>query len=91
VRKSLERTARVRTPNCTINSEIAIKKPLLKSVLSLVAIAALAGASQAETYAVMVGFSDYPDAVDANGNRLKDENGELVNNDLAGPVNDVKS
>lgn len=63
-----------------------MKKLLLTASLALAAIAA-----QAETYALMVGVSDYPDVLDASGKIAKDEKGNLISNDLNGCVNDVKS
>lgn len=46
-------------------------------------------AANAETYAVFIGVNDYPTPVDAKGNPLKDSNGNVVDPDLKGCVNDV--
>ena len=62
----------------------------LNYIAALAAFAVCSGAAQAETYALMIGINDYPDVVDADGNRVKDENGNLVDADLSGAVNDVK-
>jgi hypothetical protein len=53
--------------------------------------ASLCGAAHSETYALVVGINDYPTPVDANGAPLKDEKGEVVDQDLLGCVNDAKS
>ena len=63
-----------------------------KSIASLL-VAALALASavaSAETYAVIIGINDYPEPLDADGNPLKDDEGNLVSDDLKGCVNDAK-
>jgi hypothetical protein len=62
----------------------------LNYIAALAAFAVCSGAAKAETYALMIGINDYPDVVDADGNRIKDENGNLVEADLSGAVNDVK-
>ena len=43
----------------------------------------------ADTYALNIGISDYPDVVDANGDPILDENGEEISDDLNGCVNDA--
>jgi len=53
--------------------------------------AGLVGAAFADTYAVLIGVNDYPDAVGTDGNPLKDEKGNPINHDLKGAVNDVES
>lgn len=62
----------------------------LKYIAAIAAFAVCSVAARAETYALMIGINDYPDVVDANGERIKDENGNFVDADLAGAVNDVK-
>lgn len=61
-------------------------KLLLVSALGLAAVAA-----NAETYAFMVGINDYPDVVDKDGKPIKDKDGNVVDSDLNGCVNDVKN
>lgn len=66
----------------------------MKNFLRFACFASLAFAaflSHAETYAVMVGICDYPDVADKDGNPIRNEKGEVLNNDLSGCVNDVKS
>ncbi|RYG23120.1 caspase family protein, partial [bacterium] len=63
-----------------------MKKFLFSAFLALASLAA-----QAETYALMVGISDYPDVLDASGKIAKDEKGSVLSNDLNGCVNDIKS
>jgi hypothetical protein len=46
-------------------------------------------AAQAETYALFIGVNDYPTPVDGQGNPLKDANGNVVDPDLKGCINDV--
>ncbi len=61
---------------------------LLTLVCSL-SLLVTATAAKAETYAFLVGIADYPDVLDANGNRAKDEIGNFIELDLHGPINDV--
>ena len=49
----------------------------------------LAALSFAETYALMIGINDYPEPTDSRGQPLRDENGNVVSEDLFGCVNDV--
>lgn len=44
----------------------------------------------ADTYALNIGISDYPDLVDENGDPYLDENGEPITNDLNGAANDAR-
>lgn len=62
-----------------------MKKLVITLALSLAALAA-----QAETYALLVGISDYPDITDASGKIAKDKDGKELTNDLNGCVNDIK-
>lgn len=55
----------------------------MKKLLLIAALAFSAVSAFAETYSVSIGINDYPTA--------KDENGEEVDNDLLGCVNDAKS
>lgn len=58
--------------------------------LTVVALAtAMMTAAVSETYAVLIGINDYPDAVGSDGQPLKDEKGNPINHDLMGAVNDV--
>jgi hypothetical protein len=50
---------------------------------------ALTTLAHAETYAVIVGISDYPEPVDATGKRLVDEKGLPISDDLPGALNDA--
>lgn len=65
----------------------------MHKLLSRVTLASLilAGfaAAQAETYALFIGVNDYPTPVDGKGNPLKDDNGNVVDPDLKGCINDV--
>ncbi|MBL8060358.1 MAG: caspase family protein [Chthonomonas sp.] len=65
----------------------------MKVLQTLIAIAVAAAplAANAESYAYLVGIKDYPTPLDAQGNPLKDEKGNVVDNDLAGPINDCNS
>lgn len=47
--------------------------------------------AHAETYALMIGINDYPTPTDEKGQPMKDEKGNVIDNDLRGPKNDVKS
>jgi hypothetical protein len=65
----------------------------MKKTLALFAMGALtllSALASAETYAVIIGINDYPEPLDRNGNPLKDEDGNLVSDDLFGCVNDAK-
>jgi hypothetical protein len=65
----------------------------MKRTLTLFLAAAatmLAAIASADTYAVIIGINDYPEPLDANGNRLKDEDGNYISEDLRGCVNDAK-
>jgi hypothetical protein len=66
-----------------------MKSPIKLALLAAVGLSAVT--AHAETYAVMVGIGDYPDPVGADGKPLRDDKGNVVNLDLAGPVNDVKT
>lgn len=63
---------------------------LLQTVFTLI-VAAAPFAASAESYAYLVGIKDYPTPTDAQGNPLKDEKGNVIDNDLSGPVNDCDS
>jgi hypothetical protein len=54
------------------------------------ALTLVSAVASAETYAVIVGINDYPEPVDANGNPLKDDEGNVLSDDLFGCVNDSK-
>lgn len=56
---------------------------------ALAALSLCALTTHAATYAVLIGINDYPDVVDSSGNRVKDEKGNFVDDDLKGAVNDV--
>ncbi|RYG33570.1 caspase family protein [bacterium] len=66
-----------------------MKKALRLLCLSALGLAAMV--ANAETYAFMVGINDYPDVVDKDGKPMKDENGNIVDADLKGCVNDIKN
>ncbi len=66
-----------------------MKKALLTLLALTVATAPMV--ANAESYAYLVGIKDYPTPTDAQGNPLKDEKGNVVDNDLAGPVNDCNA
>lgn len=59
--------------------------------LVAVALGSLTLAAHAAQYAYLVGICDYPTPLDAQGNPLKDEKGEVIDNDLRGCVNDVNA
>jgi len=63
-----------------------MKKTLLCFLLAATAL--LSAVASAETYAVIIGINDYPEPLDRNGNPLKDEDGNLISDDLMGCVND---
>ena len=58
---------------------------------AVVATALLASFALADTYALSIGINDYPDLLDEEGNLLRDENGEVISDDLFGCVNDAKA
>lgn len=60
------------------------------ATLTVAALTMLSAFASAETYAVIIGINDYPEPLDADGNRIKDENGEYKSDDLDGCVNDAK-
>lgn len=59
------------------------------NTLAAIAVLAVPSLSNAETYALLIGINDYPDAVDSQGNQLKDDDGNPLDFDLKGCVNDV--
>ena len=64
----------------------------MKTILKLcaaVSAAIFASFALADTYALSIGISDYPDVVDENGDPILDENGEEISDDLNGCVNDA--
>lgn len=64
-------------------------KNLLARFAACAAVLAALAPAHAATYALLVGVGDYPDVLDAQGNPVFDEDGNRVDNDLAGCVNDV--
>ena len=50
----------------------------------------LAATASADTYAVIIGINDYQEPLDEDGNPIKDDEGNIVSNDLFGCVNDAK-
>jgi hypothetical protein len=64
-----------------------MKKSL--ATLLLAAMTMVSAVASAETYAVIVGINDYPEPVDAQGNPLKDDEGNVLSDDLYGCVNDA--
>ncbi len=65
-------------------------KKALQTLLAL-SVAAAPFTVKAETYAYLVGICDYPTPLDAQGNPAKDDKGNVIDNDLRGPVNDANS
>jgi len=66
----------------------------LRNITSLLTASALlvsASIAHAETYVLLIGVCDYPTPVDAGGKPLKDEKGNMVDNDLNGAINDMNS
>jgi hypothetical protein len=61
-----------------------------KTIALLAALTTMSALASAETYAVIIGINDYPEPLDAAGNRLKDKDGDFVTDDLKGCVNDAK-
>lgn len=65
----------------------------MKTILKFcaaVSAALFASFALADTYALSIGISDYPDVVDENGDPILDENGDVISDDLFGCVNDAK-
>lgn len=62
----------------------------LQTLLALT-VATAPMAANAESYAYLIGIKDYPTPTDAKGNPLKDDKGNVIDNDLAGPINDCNS
>jgi hypothetical protein len=62
---------------------------LLARLAALAALIVAIVPAQAATYALLIGVGDYPDVLDADGKPVYDEEGNRVDNDLAGCVNDV--
>ena len=58
---------------------------------AVIATVLFAGFALADTYALSIGINDYPDLLDEEGNLLRDENGEVISDDLFGCVNDAKA
>ena len=64
-------------------------KKTLACVLAA-AFAMLSAFANAETYALIIGINDYPEPLDAEGKPLKDDEGNVISDDLFGCVNDAK-
>ncbi|MBL8041145.1 MAG: caspase family protein [Chthonomonas sp.] len=64
---------------------------LFSTFAPMLALALVATAGHAETYALCVGVNDYADLKDASGNPIKDEKGNPINHDLVGAVNDAET
>ncbi len=59
-------------------------------IATLAFLALACSSAFAETYGLIVGINDYPTPKNSRGEELKDENGQVRNNDLRGAVNDAK-
>lgn len=68
-------------------------KTMNKALQTLLALSISAAPlmARAETYAYLVGICDYPTPLDAQGNPVKDDKGNVIDNDLNGCVNDANS
>lgn len=80
-----------RVPVGPNNRQKTKKMKKLARLACIASMALSALAAQAETYAVMIGICDYPDVADKAGNPIRDDKGQVINNDLSGCVNDIKS
>jgi hypothetical protein len=60
------------------------------ATLTVAALTMLSAFASAETYAVIIGINDYPEPVGADGKPLKDDEGNIISDDLKGCVNDAK-
>ncbi|MFQ3587371.1 MAG: caspase family protein [Fimbriimonadaceae bacterium] len=58
--------------------------------MAVAVLATAALAVQSATYALFVGINDYPDVVDEQGNRVRGDDGQFLDDDLRGAVNDAK-
>ncbi len=58
------------------------------ATLFVAALTLLSAVASAETYALIVGINDYAEPVDAAGNPMKDDEGNVISDDLKGCVND---
>lgn len=67
-----------------------MRRNTLGHLACVAGLALASAAAHAETYGLLIGISDYPDVLDASGQRAKDKDGKIIEMDLAGPVNDVK-
>ncbi|MEZ0324432.1 MAG: caspase family protein [Fimbriimonas sp.] len=66
----------------------------MKRITMAAALAALfvgVSTAQAETYAVLVGINQYPAVLDKDGKPMKDDKGNVINPNLSGAVNDIKT
>lgn len=59
-------------------------------VALLCLLSAAYGVAHAETYALIIGINDYPQPMGADGKPVKGDDGNPINNDLKGAVNDAK-
>ena len=64
---------------------------LLKRLACVSAFAVATVGAYAETYSLMIGINDYPDVLGSDGKPAKDKNGNPIDLDLFGPVNDIKA
>ncbi len=60
------------------------------AILAAAALTMLSVVASAETYAVIIGINDYPEPVGADGKPMKDDEGNVMSDDLKGCVNDAK-
>lgn len=63
----------------------------VRRILTLVALALTGALANAETYALCIGINDYPDVLDDAGKLAKDKDGNPIDPDLRGAVNDATS
>jgi hypothetical protein len=90
--ESMQITQRCRQSPAANFREEGLKE--MKRFTTAAAVAALfigASVAQAETYAMLVGINQYPAVLDKDGNPMKDEKGNVINPNLSGAVNDIKT